>query len=441
MTINDILLRSIRKTAHITNRLTSKSAYFSYRVEAKATRLITGTDLSAKYSSKNVVLDKVYFNHLPSIKPVMPAMPAVGAKPSVTLFVPTLQGSSFFGGNATALIVAAKFAQKTKRQLRVVQTVKTGIKNDLTTFFANEGINAKNLDIKVISVADRQYNQYGYIPMFPDDIFIASAWWDAHLINQLPIKKFVYLVQDYEPAFYNNSDEYVLAEETYRSHKIIPLCNTKLMLDYMHSRGYSNFAKDAFFFEPAVSRIKSGKLIDKQPGAKKKIFLYGRPAVSRNLFFSALQALKIAIEDNDISTNDYDFFMAGQDDLPNIALTGNAVIKNLGKMNMGDYVDFSKTVDIAISPMLAPHPNYPTLEFASTGTAVVTTKYANKQSLDNYSKNIFMSDPDATSMAQAIKRAAQKPYADKIETLGENSILTNWDDSLDASIDKITQLL
>ncbi|MCL2037460.1 hypothetical protein FWG95_00395 [Candidatus Saccharibacteria bacterium] len=437
MNANEFTLKSIRKAAHLTNRVSAKMSHFSARVEGKTTRLLSGIDMSVKVS-KSTPLEKVYYANIPFIKPVMPAMPAVGSKSTITIFLPTLDNGAFFGGIATALVVAAKFALASRRQLRVVQTIKTGQHEDLSKFFLSEGIDVSNLDIAITSVADRQYNIYGYIPMHPDDIFIASAWWDAYIINQLPINKFIYLIQDFEPIFYNNSDLYVLSEKTYRGNKFIPLCNTRLMYDFMRERKYPAFNRtSAYYFEPAVSRIDSGQLHKKSSIDKKRLFLFGRPNVHRNLFFSALNAIDIAIQKGFIDTSNYEFFMAGQDDLPDISLPSGVAVKNLGKMKMADYIDFSKTVDIAVSPMMAPHPNYPTLEFASIGTAVVTTKYANKQSLKEYSENIFMAEVEAESMAEAIKLAAKKSYGRKIDDIKNNNIGSSWNKSLDSVIKKI----
>ena len=129
--------------------------------------------------------------------------------------------------------------------------------------------------------------------------------------------------------------------------------------------------------------------------------------------------------------------MAGQNNLPDIVLSSGAVIKNKGKMSMEDYIEFSKTVDLAISPMMAPHPNYPTLEFSSIGSMVVTTKYANKKSLDKYSKNIIMSELDVESMAGAINIAVRRTEEDRLANLNNTNILTSWDESLDDCLKSI----
>ncbi len=430
--IKTFTLRSARKSAHIGSKTLHKALSITTRVEGKATRILEGTDFSVQLD-ETVPLEKVYYNSLPYITPLNPALPLVGQKASIVLLLPTLDGKSFYGGTATALIVAGRAAELEKKPLRIVQTLKTGHAKDLSNFFSKEGITLKESDISVNSVADRAYNVYGYLAMHPDDTYIASAWWDAYLINQLPLtKKFIYLIQDFEPIFYNNSDLYVLAESTYKMDGYIPLCNTKLMYDFISDRSYSKtFESDARWFEPAVSRIKTGHAEKKKPKQKKRLFLYGRPDVHRNLFFTALNALDFSIKAGFLKQNEWEFYMAGQDNIPDLKLTSGGVIKNLGKMDMQDYIKFSKTVDLAISPMMAPHPNYPTLEFASIGSAVVTTKYSNKTDLSNYSPNIFMSDIDAESMAGAINAAEKLTYEQRIKNLNSGNISSSWQVSLD----------
>lgn len=426
-------IKAIRKTSHVGNKALRKTLHLSTRVENKATRILDGTDFSIKLE-ETVPLEKVYYDSLRYILPINPALPKVGQKPSVVLLLPSLKSSSFFGGTATALVVAAKLAVLKKMPLRIVQTLENGHgePEKLAQFLEDDGVHIAASDITIVSVAERAYNVYGYLPMTPDDIFVASAWWDAYLLNQLPLKnKFIYLVQDFEPIFYNNSDMYVLAESTYKMNSYIPLCNTKLMYDFMRDRSYPAFLKDsAGYFEPAVSRASTGLCNKKKPGEKRRIFLYGRPNVHRNLFFSALSAIDYAFKADFLDKNGWEVYMAGQDNLPNLKLTSGVAVKNLGKMDMKDYIEFSKTIDIAVSPMMAPHPNYPTLEFASIGSMVVTTKYANKVDLSGYSPNIVMADIDAESMAGAINHAAKQ-----LEKAGREkqacSLPADWHQSLD----------
>lgn len=435
--------RVIRKISHISNKQLSRAEKLTKRIENKTTKILEGTDFSVR-SLGATSFEKLYYSSLPHITPLNPALPAIGAKPTVTLLIPTLDGSSFYGGTATALFVAARMAHLTNRRLRIIQTLKTGSVDNLSAFL-NENLDIKlsEKDITVISVADRAHNIYGYVSMLPNDIFIASAWWDAYLLNQLPLEnKYIYLVQDFEPIFYNNSDNYILSEMTYKNDKFIPLCNTSLMSDFMKNRFYNeSFSKGALFFEPAVSRLKSGSLINKKPGEKRRLFIYGRPEVHRNLFFTALNSVDYAFKSLMLDKDEWELCMAGQDGVPDINLSCGLTIKNMGKMSMADYTNFSKTIDLALSLMMAPHPNYPTLEFASIGSAVVTTKYSNKQNLSNYSKNIIASDISIESIAGALYKASEMKFEERMKNIQNNNISDDWSKSLDFTLNKITEML
>lgn len=436
MSVLRFSVRAMRKTAVTGNKVLRRASRLADKVENKTTRMLDGVDFSLQVNDE-IPLEKLYYGSIPYTLPIHASMPAIGSSPTVTLLIPSLDGSSFFGGTATALVVAAKFAQAQNRKLRIVQTLKKGHSSNLIRFFASEGITVSSDDIQVISVADRAYNRYGYIGMHPDDLFIASAWWDAHILSQMPLgRKFIYLIQDFEPIFYNNSDMYVLAEETYKGDTFIPLCNTELMADFMKERMYPAFKGNVHFFEPAVSRVSTGVHEPKKKGEKKQLFLYGRPSVHRNLFFTALNAIDYAFKAGFLRVDEWEVTMAGQDHLPNIKLSSGAVVRNQGKMKMEDYVNFSKSVDIALSPMMAPHPNYPTLEFASIGTQVVTTKYANKTDLTRYASTITMADIDVESIAGAINTALNN-----LSTTPSSSVESSWDKSLDKPVSSILKQL
>jgi len=70
----------------------------------------------------------------------------------------------------------------------------------------------------------------------PSDIFVATAWWTAHLAFEAidaqkrlfrRANKLVYLIQDFEPNFYGWSAKWVLAENTLRrGEETIAIINT-----------------------------------------------------------------------------------------------------------------------------------------------------------------------------------------------------------------------
>ena len=129
--------------------------------------------------------------------------------------------------------------------------------------------------------------------------------------------------------------------------------------------------------------------------------------------------------------------MGGFDGLNNIELTSGISIKNLGKMKLEDYREFVSTVDVAVSLMMAPHPNYPTLEFASSGAAVVTTRYDIKQDLSNYSKNIIMADISPESISGAINKAASLSIKERISNSSASNIPTSWVEAMEEPLDNI----
>jgi GT2 family glycosyltransferase len=409
-----IALRSLRKSSHLAGRVAHKTGHFMNRVEGKVNRTIVNR-AGSESGSSSISIDDFFHAKFPFLTPIHPALPEVGQKPSVTVFVPTLSPRGFYGGIATLLIVSAALAKKLDYDYRVVQT--SGFEKNATVleFLADNGIDIPTDRFHTLDVSYRTPSRFAYLPMHPDDVAVVSAWWDAYTVSRLPLKKkFVYMIQDYEPIFYNNSDDMMFAESTYHTNNFIPLCNTELLYDFFNNDKYPYIAKNATWFEPAVGKVRKTK---KKTSTIKKIFLYGRPNVHRNLFYSAIRAIDLAMQDERMKDVKWAIFSAGQNDLPNIKLKSGHTIKNLGKMDLADYYKFAESVDVAVSPMLAPHPNYPTLELASLGAGVVTTKYETKHNLSRYASNIILADPTIDSMADAIIKARFiKPSTSKIGT-------------------------
>lgn len=431
--------RVVRKSAHIGRRVLTKGANLSAKVERKADSIIHGTDPTVQIHDK-VLFEKFYNEAIPEITPIHPSLPTANRPATVTLLIPSLQKSSFFGGTATALIIAGKLAVDMGYPLRIVETLTHGNAklSELVSFFHSHDIGLNDGVINLVDLSPRTYNNYGYLDIHPSDIFIASAWWDAYLLDRLPlIKPYIYLIQDYEPIFYNNSDKFVLAESTYCSEKFIPVCNTELMKMFMAKKGYGHVAKNALYFEPAVNIGKRYGYYDTPKGQKRRLFLYGRPSVDRNLFQFALLCLDELFSHQELSSNEWDLYMAGQDKVADIVLSSGATVHNLGKMSLDDYYAFMRTVDVAFSPMLAPHPNYPTLEFASSGSAVVTTSYETKQDLALYSKNIFIGPADKEIMKELILKAADVSAQKRVENAKASNISGDWHAALENTVNSL----
>lgn len=429
-------LRAIRKTSHITKKVGQKGVNFLGKVENKATFLINNGIIG-----DSVKVDDVFYSKYPHLTPVYPSLPELGQKPSVTVFA-FLHPAGFFGGIATLLFTAAKLANELNYDLRVVQTTGYSDKVDVVKFLNDNGIEFSYDRYSTLNLSNRSNYDYGYLPLHPDDVVMVSAWWDARIASELPLKnKFIYLIQDFEPIFYNNSDAFTLADETYKTGKFLPITNTKILLEYFKKNGYKYISENAVFFEPAPSPNVKLKEFSNSNNKTKRIFLYGRPNVDRNMFYTAIKALDLAMGNDRLAEYIIDIYSAGSSDVPNIELSNGLKIKNKGKMPLEEYYKFVQTIDVAISPMLAPHPNYPTLEFSSIGATVVTTKWETKQNLDNYSKNIFMCEPTIEDMANKIIDAITKPIDEVSKDAKNNNLNTDWNISLKTPIKEIVKKL
>lgn len=436
-----VAVRAVRKSAHLSRKVLSVGANYSGKIENKAHRIINGTDQAIKLHDQ-VLFEKYYYEAMPYILPLHPALPKAGRKGKVTLFIPSLQKSSFFGGTATALIFAGLLAQKKGLEIKVVETLKHGksTAEELSTFYGNNDISISSEHIEMVDVSPRKYNNYGYIEMHPDDIFVVSAWWDAYVVERLPLQnKFIYMIQDYEPIFYSNSDKYILAESTYHSEKFTPVCNTEFMRLFMEKEGYDYIAKNALVFEPAMNVGKRlGSSIKKKQYEKKRMFLYGRPSVERNLFLTGISAINSLFLDQQLDSSEWEIYMAGQDGITNIQLESGIVTKNLGKLTIDEYYEFAKTIDVAVSLMMAPHPSYPPLELASTGAMVVTTQYKTKQNLSAYSENIITVPIEIEAIKHAILRASKITYEQRIQNTKKATLLgTDWKKSLSKVLNQL----
>ncbi|GEM_PF-207848 len=422
-------LQTIPKARHITKKIGRKILRFLNKIKTKTINV-------------PMPVDDIVYQRFPELLPIYPQLSNLEQKPAVRALC-LLSHGEFFGGIATLLFVASKLANELGYDLQTIQTVNFSDYTPLG-FLAENGIIIEPERYSTLDASKRKTKSPYFLSIHPDDVFICSAWSDAKILQNIGINnKFVYLIQDYEPIFYANSDRYIWADDTYYSKKFIPLCNTKTLLEYFKQNGYKYVEENAVCFEPPPAPLNQSQ--KNGPANKKTIFLYARPNIDRNLFFTAIQALDAALDvvlqDERLSNFEWKLYAAGSNDLPSIKLKSGLIIKNKGKMSMREYYAFIHCVDVAISPMLAPHPNYPTLELASLGSHVVTTKWKTKQNLSHYSDHIFMAEANIQDMAEKIIRAIMTDDKKYIDNFGRNNINTDWNQTLNEPIKKVVQKL
>jgi hypothetical protein len=437
--ITNLGLRLLRKTCYWCRKILLRLNHELYLLESKLTSaIISGHAAMPAYpGAKCKSFEEIYYSGLPCVMPVMPSLPRLGRTGMVTVFVPTLNDRSFFGGIATVLLFAGYWSRRLNLGLRIVQTVVDGHSESLQEFFADNGLSIRAGEVEIVGLGCRRHNLYGYLDIHPDDRFVVSAWWDAHIVSSLPIRhKFVYLIQDYEPLFYPNGDRQCLARESYRLENFVAVCNTGLMYDFVRSGQIIGAEVPCTFFEPALRRPATEVRQGGDAGRRKKvILLYARPSVERNLYYLGLKVIGELVARGILAAGEVEVFLAGEDEIGDIDFGDEVSGRCLGKMPLKDYYEFLRTVDLGLSFMMSPHPSYPPLEMALAGAAVVTTAYSNKTDLRRYSENIFVARPELDAIVEKVLPALELSFEARQRNAARTLLPRTWRDSFEAAFE------
>ncbi|MBN2568706.1 MAG: hypothetical protein JXB42_04680 [Deltaproteobacteria bacterium] len=322
---------------------------------------------------------------IPDIKPITVKKSKYDFE-RINLLLPSINREHFFGGSYTALKLFDEITQKVAAdcKIRLIITDASPDKEALEKF------HHYHLSTTGESNSKRQLlflDNYGKQSIFvtKNDKFIASAWWTAYRSQKIieqQIKlygqddyKMIYIVQDFEPGFYNWSSHFALAESTYQS-KIptIAVFNSSLLKDFFKEREYV-FFKD-YFFEPQFHEYLKRYIPQNNNQRKKKIIIYGRPSVDRNCFPLIIEALREWVLLQPIPS-DWQLLSVGEKH-PSVDLGNRITLKSLGKLSLSEYAELLSESAIGVSFMVSPHPSYPPLEMAHSGLLTLTNSYANK---------------------------------------------------------------
>jgi hypothetical protein len=385
----DFTTRGLRKVSRVSAARLAQAQQRARAYEVRLTQRIDGPVRAADYLAREV----------PRLRP-LELRPSTSREPAVRVL--GFLGGGVFGGMATALMLGAALAQELDRPLDVIQTHAFDGTVDFGVHVRNAGFAIPADRCSTVDVSRRHTPEESFVDVHPDDVFVVSAWWDAHHLQQSPlVDRFIYLVQDYEPIFYPNSDEHALAHATYLDDKAVRVYNSSVLSEFFVAEGVDT-AETALWFEPAVDVVT--EVSEAPSGGLRTLFLYGRPQVPRNLFGLSIAALDQALHGPVFEG--WRVVTAGSNDIPDITFTSGHRLELLQTMPRDEYFAFAASVDLALTPMLAPHPNYPTLEIGSLGRPVVSTTWRTKTDLSRYSPSIRLAEPDVDSLAAALVSAA-----------------------------------
>ena len=314
----------------------------------------------------------------------------------INILLPSINKEHRFGGILTALILFNEIIKKMNKDTRFRIIITDGMPNkEAVNNFNSYRLLSCDDDIserfQLLPFCDRYQKT---IPVTRNDKFIATAWWTAYHVQDIlkqqsklydqNFHKMIYLIQDFEPCFYNWSDRYVLADLTYNSNiPTIAVFNSSFLKKFFNDRRYQ-FQRE-YFFEPRMNeKLKRHFDLEKMKKIK-QILIYGRPSVPRNGFILIIEALKIFARKRD-DIHEWRFISAGEQH-PDVEIGDGVILKSVGKLGMDDYAKILKESAIGISLMVSPHPSYPPLEMAHFGILTITNSFANKD-LSKWHENI-----------------------------------------------------
>jgi hypothetical protein len=338
--------------------------------------------LHEEFSSALSAKDK---EEIAEITPLNARVSAIDT-PRLNLLLPGVSKRHLFGGASTALQLLEALGQGV--ELRILVT-------DEWQFEDLDSAHFSGWDVREAEEEDARGNclvplgrRYGItVPVRRADIFIASAWWTAHLTRLLAVwqsqayglakRPFVYLIQDFEPGFYPWSAKYVLAEQTYHSDKtLIAVFNSSQLRQFLHERGYRFEAE--YVFEPVLNPVLSRYLQRHKPIKKQRqILVYGRPSVPRNAFPLIVQALRLWAASDPLAPQ-WRVLSAGEAH-PSVNLANGMTLAPLGKLELHAYAQTLSASAIGLALMISPHPSYPPLDMAAFGLRTLTNDFGTKR--------------------------------------------------------------
>ena len=327
----------------------------------------------------------------------------------LNILIPGLSIQHVFGGISTALTFFETLG-KGNDNLRIIITDEVDFKLENNPNYCNwklSNLEDDDYGLTIIVAGDRENRS---LPVGEHDRFVATAWWTEVLVKYIQIwqldtfklnepKKFIYLIQDFEPGFYPWSSRYSLAESTYHDANLyIAVINSSFLKSFFDAENY--IFPISYVFEPSLHpklRMKLDSLIEKPK--KRRVLIYGRPGTERNAFQIIVMAIKAWVEKN--PETDWEFVSVGEKHREVTLGSGKKII-SLGKLSLSEYAEELSSASVGISLMISPHPSYPPLEMAAFGIAVITNRFKGKNLSLLNPRIVSLSSLNSSTLAEAI---------------------------------------
>lgn len=366
--------------------------------------------------------------------------------PRISLVTDSIGSGSLFGGVGTALLFAAQLANRMNATLRIVTRTEAPSPANASQILGAYGMRLRH----EIQFAYAPHVGGDYPNALPagetapsldilfDEVFVTTSWWTtAAALPSVPRASIVYLLQEDERMFYPFGEERVQCERVLQDQDIRFVVNTQLLYDHLIATGLDHLQRVGCWFEPAFPKSLFHER-EREPGGKKRFFFYARPNNPRNLFHIGLDLIDRAVNEGILDLAQWDIFLVGKD-IPNVTFGDGYSPQRIEGLDWEAYADLVGTIDLGLCLMYTPHPSYPPLDLAASGAVVVTNKFANKQDLSGYSRNILSAELNTQAMLDAL-RAGVALAGDKgarNRNFAANALGSDWTQSFESTLESL----
>lgn len=365
------------------------------------------------------------------------------ALPRVSLVTDSIGRESLFGGVGTALLLAAQLANRMNASLRIVTRTEAPSASNAAQILGAYGIQLKHevqfaFAPMALDGATQSAGAAG-LDIHPDETFITTSWWTtAATLASVPPASIIYLLQEDERMFYPFGDDRVHCERILNNQDIRFVVNTRLLYDHLIASGLDNLEHNGSWFEPAFPKTLFYER-QRASGGKKKFFFYARPNNLRNLFYVGLDIIERAVNEGILDLEQWDLLLVGKH-IPNVAFGNGYVPERCEGLDWEAYANLVGTVDLGLCLMYTPHPSYPPLDLAASGAVVVTNKFANKQDLSNYSRNIICTELNTEAALDALRAgvALAEDKETRARNFAANGLGVDWTQSFEPILELLT---
>ncbi len=360
----------------------------------------------------------------------------------VNLLIPTVDLEHLFAGYIAKFNLARRLAERgAKVRIVTVDPTPSLPRSWRRQLESYEGLGGLTDRVEVLFGRES-----AGIEVSGSDAFIATTWWTAHIarraLEQLGGRRFLYLIQEYEPFTFPMGTYAALARASYDGPHYA-LFSTELLRDYFRAHRVGVYAGgvaagdlESAVFENAITNVEPPPRSELAARTTRRLLFYARPEphAARNMFELAILALSKALQDGAFQRGWQLRGIGTAQSRRSLALGEGAELDLLPRVGQDQYAAMLREHDVGLALMYTPHPSLVPIEMASAGMLTVTNSFENKTPprMAAISPNLITAEPTIDSVAGALALASrQVTDIDRRLVGSEVRWSREWDQSLD----------